>query len=276
MSTGAYAGSLGGGKTLHLVRDASEWSLKAGGAPICANFTLFPGAFVQHHAMNPRFKLRRFRTGEDLVRFIAEGGGILAWDEMPQDIDARQSTNAKNILLSQTLMFLRKWGISTLYSVQDLSQIDKRMRAVTDTLTYCEGSGPKVNRSYKLTRTHYKTGHIIRVDRIAPEEARQVWTAYDTYEYVERFDFPSTLKTFDALMKRLEEGAKFARGYTGDSDRAWEAFVSQHPHPSSKAAKSSEGVSPSSHVRKGPGRAAVGGGRPGTGKRGPLAAEEGA
>ena len=273
MTIGAYAGTLGSGKTLDMVIDAWSWSLAAGGAPIAANFTLNPASFAQHFAASPRFRLVRLRNLDDIVRFIVEGGGILLWDEMHVDSDARQSTQARNILLSQWLMFLRKWGITCLYTVQDPSQVDRRMRNVTDFLTFCEGWGKRGARTHRFTRTHYRSGRVLSVLTMTPDQLRPYYGAYDTFEYTERLAFPNALTAYDAFMRRCGEGATFSRGYEGDPDRAWEAFVSQTGHPAGKAPKGGSDVSQPGHVRKSPGRAKSPRRGSGAGDSGSLAQE---
>lgn len=258
MSIGAFSGTLGGGKSLDAILDAFQYSLAAGGAPIASNLELFPAPFAQHFALNPRFKLVRIQKPEHFLRFMVEGGGILVWDEMHQDSDARQSTNVRNILLSQWLMFLRKWGITTFYTTQDVSQIDRRMRNVTDYLTFCEAIGPRANRRYRFTTTHYRTGRVLRRIELTADQVKHIYAAYDTYEPPRRMPFPEKIQEHDDFLVWCGKAAKFAREYEGPPDRAWETFVSQTGYTESKAAKGRKKVSPESHVRKGSRRSAGG------------------
>lgn len=222
-----YTGTLGGGKTLCAVRDAWVYSLEAGGAPVWGNLTLHAGGWAQHRLVNPAFKLGRVSAPDDIVRMVAEGGGILILDEVHQDLDARQSLATQNILLSRFLMFMRKSGITVLYTAQDAAMIDKRMRAVTDIITWCEGWGPRENRTHRFTRIHYRTGRLVRVDVLTSDQLQQVYPLYDTLEFVRQLEFPSRLAEFEAFMVAIEEASKFARSYDGAPDRAWEAFVAE-------------------------------------------------
>lgn len=265
MTTVLFDGGLGGGKTMTMTWRAYEWSLAANGAPIAANYWINPALFKEHAARNPYFKIHLIRTKEDLVRFIVEGGGILAWDEMYQEADARLSTQTANIFLSQWLMFLRKFGITPLYSVQDPAQVDRRMRAVTDLECYCERrlgeSGPYVH----VTTRHFRTGTLLREEDIGPDLKRFLHTLYDTYEVVDRMALPLTATTFQAFIRRCGEAARFARGYRGPRDRAWEAFISQSPDTEGETPKGRKNVSQPSHVRKSAGRAASNRGGPDSG-----------
>jgi hypothetical protein len=259
-----YTGPLGSGKTLGAVMDAYKYSLQANGAPIYANIELYPAMFEPHRQRNPHFKLGRIRTTEDILRAVVEGGGLLLFDEMHQNVDARLSTMMANILLSQFLMFLRKMGLTCLYTTQDESQIDKRMRKVTDVLVWCQGYGPKNGRTHTYTKWHYLSGRNLGIVTATPDTARIYHSAYNTYEFTRRLEFPSNLKAFDRFMIELEGAAEFARSYDGERDRAWATFVSQSRDTAGEATPGGQKVPSKSHVRKGAGRT------PG-GRRGPKA-----
>lgn len=220
-----YTGPLGGGKTLCAVRDAYTYSLRAGGAPVWGNLRLHEAGWTRHREVNPGFKLGYVASTDDIVRMVAEGGGILVLDEIHQDLDARQSLMTQNILLSRFLMFMRKSGITVLYTAQDPAQIDKRVRAVTDVLTWCEGWGPRNARTHRYTRIHYRSGRVIREEMLTSEQAAAYYGLYDTYEFVRQLEFPSRLSEFESFMLAIEEASRFARAYSGPADRAWEAFV---------------------------------------------------
>lgn len=251
-----YTGTLGGGKTLCAVRDAWHYSLAAGGAPVWGNLRLRPAGWVQHQAVNPGFKLGHVSSTDDIVRMVAEGGGILILDEIHQDLDARQSLATQNILLSRFLMFMRKSGITVLYTSQDESQIDKRMRAVTDVLTWCEGWGPRDARTHRYTRIHYRSGRQIRIDVLTSDQAAAVYPLYDTYEFVRQLEFPSRLMEFEAFMLGIEEASRFARSYNGPADRAWPAFLAESGYTPKGSGGRRQAVSSGSRVRGGARRAA--------------------
>lgn len=257
-----YTGTLGGGKTLRAVMDAWNYSLAAGGVPVWGNLTLRPAGWAQHRVLNPDgFKLGFIGTTDDIVRMIVEGGGILLLDEIHQDLDARQSLNIQNIFLSRFLMFLRKAGITTLYTSQDDAQIDKRARAVTDVLTWCEGYGPRESRTHRYTRMHYRSGRQLRVEMVTSDQARRYYGLYDTFEFTRQLEFPSKLADFEAFMLGIEEAAKFARSYRGDPHRAWEAFLAATGYTPKKAGGGRKAISSASRVRTGSGRSAGGGRR---------------
>lgn len=263
-----YTGTLGGGKTLRAVMDAWHYSLAAGGAPVWGNLTLHPQGWMQHRMANPDgFKLGYVANTDDIVRMIAEGGGILILDEIHQDLDARQSLATQNILLSRFLMFLRKSGITTLYTSQDEAQIDKRMRAVTDVLTWCEGWGPREHRTHRFTRLHYRSGRQIRVELVTSDQAQRYYGLYDTFQFTRQLEFPNKLSDFERFMLGIEEASRFAREYSGDPHRAWEAFLDQSGYTPKGAGGRRQAVSSGSRVRGGQRRVA--------GRRSGSAAESG-
>ena len=251
-----YTGALGGGKTLCAVRDAFTYSLRSGGAPVWGNLRLHPAGWAQHRALNPAFKLGHVSTTHDIVRMVAEGGGLLILDEIHQDLDARQSLATQNILLSRFLMFMRKAGITVLYTAQDPAQIDKRVRAVTDVLTWCEGWGPRNARTHRYTRMHYRSGREIRVEMLTSDQAAAYYGLYDTYEFVRQLQFPSRLSEFEAFMVAIEEASRFARSYDGPTDRAWPAFVSATGYSENRSRARRTAVSSGSRVRGRAGRTA--------------------
>lgn len=244
-----YTGTLGGGKTLCAVRDAWIYSLQAGGAPVWGNLTLHPAGWAQHRLVNPAFRLGRVSSTDDIVRMVAEGGGLLILDEVHQDLDARQSLATANILLSRFMMFMRKCGVTVLYTAQDPAQIDKRLRAVTDVLTWCEGWGPRGSRTHRFTRVHYRSGRQVRVEMLTSDQLAQVYPLYDTLEFVRQLEFPSRLAEFEAFMLAIEEASKFARAYSGPPDRAWETFVAETGYTENRARARRTAVASGTAVR---------------------------
>lgn len=256
----SYTGGLGDGKTLAAVKDAWTWSLEAGGAPIAANMFLNPNEFLEHRLRNAGgFKISRINTMSDLIRFIVEGGGIVIFDEIHRDLDSRMSTQMQNTLLTTFFMFLRKCGLTCLYTVQDVVQIDKRLKAITNVEITCERRGERGASTYRFTRLHFKSQRILSVEIVQHDVASRWHRAYNTFEFIRRLDFPSKLVEFDRLMLWVEEAASFARTYRDDPGRAWEAFVSQSKYTPAKTAKSGEALPPRPNVRtrkgsaKGPG-----------------------
>jgi hypothetical protein len=271
----AFTGPLGGGKTLMAIMKASYYSLRAGGVPIWSNTPLNARNFAAHAGMNPAFKVGFLGTPEDIVRMVAEGGGIMLLDEIHQSIDSRLSTSAAQAFVTQWLAFLRKQGITCFYTTQHEAQIDKRMRFFTDLMHICLSFGPKGAKDFMVRIYHAVTKQPLKEERFRTVDVQSFFSAYDTYAITERMEFPSTQKAFDLWLKRIKEAQSFARNYHGDPHRAWAAFVSQSRDAASKALASGETVPPTSGLRKATGAGKGTRRKPGTVAGAELATEAG-
>lgn len=256
MAIAGYRGFLGSGKTLQMITDAYRWSLAAGGAPIWGNLTLHERHFSAHRAMNPsRFKTGRISTPDDLIRMVAEGGGILCLDEVHQSFDARFSLDRKNVLLTQLLMFFRKMGITCLFTAQSERQIDLRFRDVTQIMVNCASFGPREAQTYQYERYNFQTGQMLQRWQVPPEQARHFYAMYETWEFTHALEFPSKVDEFNKLLKNLEVAALYARNYQGPPGEMWPHFLQTTGYQPQNARADSGGGPKKRGVRNPPHRA---------------------
>lgn len=204
---------MGSGKTLGMVYHAYQWSLKAGGAPIAANFRLQESLFVQHKKINPKFRVYYVETADDLKEFVAGGGGLLLLDEIHRLVDSRLSMRAANIFVSQWFMFLRKLGITCMATHQFERQVDMRVRAVIDVMVYARKYKAPGGYRFVYDLVDWQTGRGVSLGQrvIEPQTAAVFQAAYDTYEFSAKLKFPASERNFEKFMKEIEALARESR-----------------------------------------------------------------
>lgn len=207
-----FTGNLGGGKTLGAVQWAMEYSLKAGGAPVATNIRLNPAYWTPHRGTNPAFRIVTLRKPDDLIDFVRGGGGIVLLDELHRMADSRMSMATANVLLSQFVMFLRKAGLTLLFTSQWERQIDSRLRAIMDLVIRCRKSKTPEGPRFVYELWDWQGGRLLGTRYIEPATAMTLWGAYDSYEFGQVLRLPGSVKAFDNWMAKLEAAALEARG----------------------------------------------------------------
>lgn len=113
----AIIGSLGAGKTLALtylgVRNALQ------GRRIYSNYHL-------------GYEYTYIKTPDEIDSIKK---GVFLGDELWAWLDSRTSQKKKNRFISKILLKSRKRGYQIIYTLQNFSQIDKRIRKITDFIT---------------------------------------------------------------------------------------------------------------------------------------------
>jgi hypothetical protein len=163
----AILGGLGCGKTLTLTYLGLKSYFSYGGdVKLFANFHLFGVPF---------YYVKNIEEIEGMKEGIFLGDELWLW------LDSRASSSKKNRAIAMILAKSRKRNVEIFYTTQDFSQIDKRIRKITDLFamptlnkneTIC--SVPIVNKRMELRK-------VIRF------KARSIFPHYDTSEEVEVF-----------------------------------------------------------------------------------------
>lgn len=113
--------------------------------------------------------------------------GIVLLDELPTLADSRSFAQKNVKQLTQFLAQTRKAGLTVLYTTQYIHQVDKRVRAFTDSLVVCRKRG---------NRGQYRTQMDFYVPTFAEDTYAKVgsksvrhdpfwYSLYDTWERVE-------------------------------------------------------------------------------------------
>jgi len=161
----AVVGELGAGKTLSLTYLAYRNFMK--GRKIYSNYKL---SF-------PYTKVTSIEQLEDMK------SGFFAGDELWLWIDARASTSKKNKVVSSILLKSRKRDIHFSYTTQSFSQVDKRVRNITDFIAVPMLS-PRENWCRLLIMTN-PSHSIVKTIKFRTEN---VFKMYDTTEEIEPID----------------------------------------------------------------------------------------
>lgn len=215
----SFIGSLGSGKTLHMVRWAYHYSKVSGGSPIYSNFEIYDKHFAGHRKLNPDFRLKRIRELDDFLDMAERGGGILLLDEAYKHLDARTSMDKKNIYLSQFFMYLRKLGVTTFFSVQTQKMLDTRIREIINVVCVCNRNKD----NFQTTVIDYQNMIPLKQENARYKDVEPYFALYDTNEFVSDFYFPAKKEEFDDFMNELEARMTNEKRPTEDnSDNSYE------------------------------------------------------
>lgn len=152
-------GGLGSGKTYTGVWLA--WSEYLAGQSVYTNFDCSFG--------------RRISTWEELTSLR---DGVFIWDETHIDMDSRNFS--ANQAVTPWLTQVRKLRLQLIYISQDISQVDIRVRKLTDVLIRCSAIGGAGVRGTELTviRLHPEPAEITSQSVLPHDPA--IYRLYDT------------------------------------------------------------------------------------------------
>jgi hypothetical protein len=157
----AFVGELGCGKTLALTYLA--WRNSNKGQAIYANYHL-------------NFDFTMIDSPEK-IEDMREG--FFAGDELWSWCDSRVSGSNKNKVISAILLKSRKRGINIGYTAQHLSQVDKRMRNITDFIALPQLTPNETE--CRLRIHHAVSGQMIRMYRF---KTAPIFQMYSTNEEI--------------------------------------------------------------------------------------------
>jgi len=104
--------------------------------------------------------------------------GIFLGDELWLWLDSRASSSRKNKMIAKILAKSRKRGIEIFYTTQDFSQIDKRIRKITD--YFCV---PMLNKSESVC-TLLIYNKYMEMKRCLKFRTEKIFDCYDTTEEI--------------------------------------------------------------------------------------------
>lgn len=145
-------GGLGAGKTYTAVSLALD-ALRAG-TPVAANFHIVGAAFLS-----------------SWPEFMSFRDGVLVWDEAHLDIDSREF--AHNVSITPWLTQLRKLGVHLVVISQNIDQVDKRLRRLSDRLIRCE----------RVQGVDYAASRLLVIDLFSARILRDVIVRHDVRVY---------------------------------------------------------------------------------------------
>lgn len=195
---------MGQGKTLFMSMFATILSLEANGTNIFSNYSLGEGVenkyYHKHKTLNPNFKLMDFDRADDFIKMASLGGGICCFDEMGLSLDSRLFAN--NVYFSQFFMYLRKIGVTLLFTSQHIeNQVDIRIRNVMDFMVHCDRvpGGFKYYAIDVMYQRHLKTWFV-------PNQIAELFFGiYSTKKLIKAIKFPRKEQEFEIFLNKLDE-----------------------------------------------------------------------
>lgn len=124
--------------------------------------------------------MSQLETPDDLVRFVAGGGGILILDELHRMLDSRMSVASVNVCLSQFFVYMRKLGITTFLASQHELNFDRRVPNVIDVMV----TARKLEGGYSYEMWDHQSNTRLRTLWLPEDVAVRFRQAYDSYELV--------------------------------------------------------------------------------------------
>lgn len=159
-------GELGTGKTLTMTYMA-EYRFRKKGFPVYANYGYKNRTkFIKKPSMLNKLK-----------------DGCVALDEVWLWLDSRAFMKKANKFLGVVLLKSRRRGLDILYTAQDFSQVDKRLRNVTDILIYPELS-PKLTMCYAKCYSRF-SGQLLYTIKF---KTKPIFKLYDFKEDMDYLD----------------------------------------------------------------------------------------
>lgn len=210
-----FEGSFGSGKSLGAAMMAWAVSAATGcrvasNMPLAGEFFPWSGGVVD------------LRDVEGFVALAAAGGGVAVLDELPVSLDSRRSQTKQQVWFTEFLMYLRKIGVSLLYTAQSVDhQVDVRVREVTDLVVACERVAGGFSRVLYRGLEGFEVGRSF-----LPADAAWRWYGlYDTKAVVPAVRFPEDEKGYSALMAAL--AAAVPRAPLGELEREGRRWLAE-------------------------------------------------
>lgn len=159
-------GTLGQGKTTALVAFSLDYKIKTG-LPIYSNMSNFKGSD---------------RTIDNLADMIGLTNCIFAFDEIWNTMDSRDWKTHKG-KLTEWIMNMRKKNVLLIYTSQNLGQVEKRLRDVTDLMVLSQ----KKKWGFEWLIFDWQTKNLKK--KIRCRNPQIYYNQFDTYE------MPKSLKS---------------------------------------------------------------------------------
>jgi hypothetical protein len=196
-----YIGNIGSGKTLAALQQSLILYINY--QPLFLDFKVFSNISLEFpEEENIVFEF--FNGADDTDKLI---NGVVLYDEMWKDADARLSTTKKNKFLSQWSIITRKRKLHLLTTEQSEKQLDVRIRRIMHYIGYPY----QFNINTELTQkrgelTFDNTGVLMIPVNQSPGqpweysfENKFFWNFYDTYEEPKSFEL-----SYDEQLEVLE------------------------------------------------------------------------
>lgn len=167
----AIVGPLGSGKTLGMTylifKSVLKYRRMGMRIRVFANYHLSGIPFYYVHTPDEILAMRE---------------GLFGGDELWLWLDSRASGSHRNLFMSRILAKSRKRNVEIFYTTQDISQIDKRIRKITELIVF-----PSLNKNESIC-TLYICNRYLELKRVVKFRTKNIFKLYDTTEEVEEIN----------------------------------------------------------------------------------------
>jgi len=157
-------GQMGSGKTLFMSILAYAFSLK--GVKVYSNYSL-----------------KNAQKLKSLNEMISISNGVLALDEIWLNIDSRFWYY--NVPITRWVNQTRKKNLLVLYTTQNFSQVDVRLRRATDLLVWCFN----MKNHFLYCFIEPQLGRILKLLKLEKEKAKEFFSIFNSFEFIKPLYF---------------------------------------------------------------------------------------
>lgn len=168
---------------------------------------------------------------------VAEAqGSICVWDESHRVMDSRQALKHENILTSHVLTYARKMSAIQIFISPVISNLDSRIRQLTEVLISVSKVGNKGMRFQYFdyqAQNYGPFGKYLHSRFLPAGRVRQIHklNLFDTHSFVSGFPLPKTERESTQFMAELEERHDAARKQKGKKiDYETGEILDDHDH----------------------------------------------
>ncbi|MED2258278.1 zonular occludens toxin domain-containing protein [Brevibacillus parabrevis] len=204
-------GLLGAGKTTtasmlaHYYKNQAE--AKGGTVQLFSNYGLLGAEDLAHFS--------------DWYKVADAHGSICVWDEGQTQFDSREFSSSDRIFSTQLLNYCRKMNAVQIVIAPNFTNIDKRIRQLTEVLINVVKVGNKGIRleyfDYQAGNGESSFGRFLHSRFISGKKVKQIHSLelFDTYQMVHGFPMPKTERAKKEFWVSLEEHHNEARKRLG-------------------------------------------------------------
>lgn len=152
----------------------------------------------------------------DLYKVADAQGSICVWDEAQRVFDSRTALKFEQVFSTQLLMYVRKLGSVQIFISPSISNIDSRIRQLTEVLISVRKIG---NKGIALDYFDYQAqqsgnrGKFLHTRHIPYGRLKKVFNLnlYDIFSLVKGFPLPTTERIANEFFNELEKRHDAAR-----------------------------------------------------------------
>ncbi|WP_232700224.1 ATPase [Brevibacillus daliensis] len=154
---------------------------------------------------------KRMNKPDDWLSVAQAHGSIIVWDESQEQFDGREFSSGERAFSTRLLNYGRKMATVQIFIAPNYSDLDTRLRRLTEVLVNVSEVGNKGIRleffDYTAGNKQNNLGRFLHQQFIPARKVKQIHNLnlFNTFRLVSGFPMPKTPRAQDEFMKRLEE-----------------------------------------------------------------------